>query len=360
MMFTRITPLIFLLFTLSFSAFSQVNKTDTDYSAVDSFVTTVKYKNDVAQLTQQLVAPYSGDLLKARAIFKWITDNIRYDYKFYNKYALKGKEPKTPECKDKEDCEAKKLLWETKLIEDALDNKKAVCAGYALLFKKMCALAGLKAEVVPGYVRTDYYQVGFAGTLDHAWNAVWIDGTCYLLDATWAAGNCWKDADEKLISFQKNFNPYYWLTPAADFARNHFPKEDKWVLMNNYTKENFKTNPYYASDIISNIKLILPVSGIVAAKKGDTIHFKFTYTGAFHNLQVNSNLFRNPNIYTEETERGENIRSLDTMALKKQRYVSYSRNNNEYDFEYVVTDNALYYVDILFDYRRVMRFKIVK
>jgi hypothetical protein len=329
-------------------------------SPVDSFAITVKYKNDIYTLTKTLTGQYSDDLSKARAIFMWITENIRYDYKYYNKYYYKGKEPKTYKCKDEENCEAKKIIWETKYVNKVLRKKKAVCYGYSMLFKKMCDIAGLKSEVITGYVRSEYYQVGTAGTLNHAWNAVWIDSSYHLLDATWAAGGCGKDEDGKLLYFSKNFNDYYWLTPSEDFARNHFPQNNKWVLIPNYTKENFAANPYYISTEISNIKLLTPTSGILSVKKGDTIRFKIDYAGTFNNLQINSNLFRNPDIYVwDEISKNKRIRRLDTLAMKKQQYISYRRVGTVNEFEYVVSDNSLYFLDILFDRQRVMRFKVV-
>ena len=322
--------------------------------------TTVKYKKDLAALTQELTSPYSEQQFKARAIFKWITENIRYDYKYYNKYYHKGKEPKTYKCKDDRDCETKRIVWETNYIDKVLRKKKAVCQGYSMLFKKMCDIAGLKSEVVTGYVRTEHYQVGSAGTLNHAWNAVWIDSAYYLLDATWAAGGCGKDDDGKLLYFSKNFNEYYWLTPAADFARNHYPQNNKWVLMPNYSKDSFAANPYYFPSEIKNIKLLTPASGIITAKKGDTIHFKIDYKGSFKDLQINSNLFRNPDIWVwDDVSKRKRVRRLDTLAVKKQQYVKCKQDGSVYEFEYVVPDSSLYYLDILFDRQRMMRFKVV-
>jgi Transglutaminase-like superfamily len=339
--------------------FSQQLKPDNDFSTVDSFSQTIKYKNNIYDLTTELTKPYSEQLFKARAIFRWITENIRYDYKYYNRYNYKGKEPKTYKCKDDEDCEAKKIVWETNFINKVLRKRKAVCQGYSMLFKKMCDIAGLKSEIITGYVRTEYYQVGTSGILDHAWNAIWLDSAYYLLDATWAAGGCFKDNDGKLLLYQKSFNDYYWLTPSNDFARNHYPQNNKWVLLPNYTKDSFSANPYYLSNELSNIKLLKPSTGIINAKKGDTIYFKIEYTGYFKDLQINSNIFRNPDIWVwEDITKRKRVRKLDTLAVKRQQYIKYKKNGNVYDFQYVVSDNSLYYLDILFDTRRVMRFKV--
>jgi hypothetical protein len=345
---------IILLFP--FLLFSQQPKTGVDFSQIDSIARSIRYKNDIYRLTNDLTKPYSEQLLKVRAIFIWITDNIRYDYKFYNK----GKEVKTPKCKSGMNCEQLLIQWENKYLKKVIEKGKGVCDGYARLFKKMCDIAGVKSEIISGYTKTKPYQVGNAGSVNHAWNAVWLDSTYYLLDATWAAGSCIEDEETgKLLGFQKQFDDYYWLTPFNDFTRNHYPQNGKWVLQPNYTKEKFAANPYYAPDIISKIKLITPESGIINTKKGDTIHFQFDYTGYFRQLQINSNLFRNPTVWIlENITKRKKAWKEDTLALKKQQYVSYKRVGDKYEFEYVVTDNSLYYLEILFDYRRVMRFKV--
>jgi hypothetical protein len=352
------TKTLLTLFLFPIIAFSQ--QSNVNFSSVDSLAGTAIYNKDLTALTQDLTSPYSEQLLKARAIFKWITENIGYDYKYYNKFYHKGKEPKTYKCKDDKDCEAKRIVWETTYIDKVLRKKKAVCQGYSMLFKKMCDIAGLKSEVVTGYVRTEYYQVGSAGTLDHAWNTVWIDSAYYLLDATWAAGGCGKDDDGKLLHFSKNFNEYYWLTSAADFARNHYPQNHIWALLPNYTKDSFAANPYYFPSEIKNIKLLTPGSGVITAKKGDTIQFKIEYKGSFKDLQINSNIFRNPDIWVwDDVSKRKRVRRLDTLAVKKQQYVTYKQDGSIYEFEYVVPDNSLYFLDILFDRQRMMRFKVV-
>jgi hypothetical protein len=350
-----LTTFILLAPIISFSQAKGVN-----VYLVDSLVKTIKYKKDLFSLTKDLTGNYSEQVYIARAIFKWITENIKYDYKYYNRYYYKGKEPKTYKCKDNEDCAAKRIVWETKYIKKVLRKRKAVCQGYSMLFKKMCDFAGLKSEIVTGYVRTEYYQVGTAGTLDHVWNAVWIDSAYYLLDATWASGGCSKNGDGKLLSFHKRYNKYYWLTEPADFARNHFPEKNKWTLLHNYTKDSFSLNPYYASDEIDNIRLIQPVTGVVNSKKGDTIHFKIDYGGNIKNLQINSNIFQNPPLWDFEDPTIRNaVLKIDTIAQKKQQYVKYKQDGTLLEFDYVVSDNSLYYLDIMFDRRRVMRFKVV-
>lgn len=202
----RIT-LVFLGLFASLIAFSQ--PTTINFSSVDSFVKIVKYKGNLDSLTKRLTAPYSEQLFKARAIFKWVTENIRYDFKYYNKYNYKGKEPKTYKCRDSEDCEAKKIAWEIKYIDKVLRKKKAVCQGYSMLFKKMCDIARLRSEVIAGYTRTEYYQVGTSGSLDHAWNSIWIE--CF-----YHTGNlvCWAKVRRQILIIPQ-ICPFLFLSKAS-------------------------------------------------------------------------------------------------------------------------------------------------
>jgi len=50
---------------------------------------------------------------------------------------------------------------------------------------------------------------------------------------------------------------------------------------------------------------------------------------------------------------------IDSFALRKQRYVDYEQTGFHYSFNYVLTDPFLNYLDILFDYRRALRYKII-
>ncbi|MES2773703.1 MAG: transglutaminase domain-containing protein [Bacteroidota bacterium] len=321
--------------------------------------TTVVYDGDIYQLTKMLTDSFPMQVVKARAIFRWIAENISYDFQFYNKYHETDKEQPTYKCRGAEDCAIKKIEWETSYLSKVLKKKKAVCQGYAMLFQKMCTIAGLKSEIIPGYVRSRYYQVGGMGSLDHAWNAVWIDSAYYLVDVTWAAGGCSENEDGKLLAFHKQYHDYYWLTPPQDFARNHFPKNSQWTLLKNYTKEDFSQNPYYLPGALPKIKLLEPVTGVINAKKGDTIKFKIDYSEQVKYVQVNSNIFRNPDVWVvEDANKKTGIKTLNAFALKRQQYIEYKQQGNVYEFEYVVTDASLYYVDILFDTQRVMRSKV--
>ena len=333
----------------------RAQSTKKDFSTVDSLARSIRYDNDIYRLTKELTSSHTEQLSKVRAIFIWVTDNIEYDYEFINK----GKEIKVPKCKPGVDCRQMREEWESDYLKEVLKKKRGVCDGYARLFRKMCGIAGIPCEIVPGYTKTKPYQIGSPGSLSHAWNAVLIDSAWHFLDVTWASGGCAVNEESgKLLPFRKHFNEYYWFTSFTDLARNHYPKDGKWVLEPGYTKEKFADNPWYAPEILDNIRLISPSSGVVNAKKGDTLHFKFDYKARIKFLQANSNVFRNPDIWNVEMSGGRKIRRLDTIALRRQQYISFTKDSDMYAFDFVVTDESLYYVELLFDYKKVMRFNI--
>lgn len=352
---TILTSILFEFF-FSFSSYSQQKFDNLDFKSIDSISRTIKYENDIYKLTNDLSISYQQDILKVRAIFIWITDNIKYDYKFINK----GKEIKRPDCEGVVDCTSKTNEWENNYLKKILKKKKGICDGYARVFKKMCDIAGIKSEIVSGYTKTKPYQIGTSFSVNHSWNAVFIDSAYYFVDATWAAGKCVEDEEtDKLTKYVKDFDNYYWLTPFDKLKRNHYPENGKWVYEQNYTKENFANNPYYSNEILSKINLISPTTGIISARKGDTIHFKFSYDDNVNLMQLNSNVYSNPSVYYfKKISRRYKILTEDTIALKKQKYLTVKKSGNIFEFEYVVTENSLYYLDILFDYKKVLRFKV--
>jgi transglutaminase-like putative cysteine protease len=328
-------------------------QSDSNYKKIDSLAHTQKYHGDLIQLTRDLTNGYDNQLYKVRAIFAWVTDNIAYDYKHYSKPG------KSPECKDGQNCDLLYRNWEQAYLKKVLKKKKAVCSGYSILFKKMCDYADIKCEVVEGYSKTHYYQVGNAGAVNHAWNAVYIDSSWHFLDATWAAGACNEDEEGKPYNFIKGYDNYYWFTPVHYFGRDHYPKNAQWVLEDNYTKEVYANSPYYSQGVIQNISLITPERDIIKVSKGDTIHFKFKYYAPIQQLQVNTNVWRNLSVVKkDEHSRRKTVMITDTFALRRQKYVPFKHSGAMYEFDYVVDNQALYYIDVLFDYNRALRFKV--
>jgi Transglutaminase-like superfamily len=331
------------------------NKFDAyDFQSVDSFIKTVKYEKDIIKLSQDLTKPYTESIYKVRAIFRWVTENIAYDYKFINK----GKEIKKPDCESVVDCSQRIEEWKEKYIKTVLQKKKGVCSGYAELFKRLCDLSNIKCEVVEGYVKNKSYQVGNSLSVNHAWNAVMIDSVWYYLDATWAAGGCAEDDETgKLTKYIKEYKNYYWLTPYPKLVRNHYPANGKWIEKPAFVKQVFFNKPYYYSTgILENIDNEKPDSGVLQLKRGDTIHFSFNYKKTINQLQINSNNFRNPPLWYKDEKTKKII--TDTLAIKRQVYIPFKKSGDTYTFDYIVNENSLYYIELLFDYNKAMRYRI--
>ncbi|GEP89148.1 Transglutaminase-like superfamily protein [Chitinophaga terrae (ex Kim and Jung 2007)] len=362
-MFKPLVPLLLVLQLLSPALYSQDLPQRNDYPAIDSFARRLKYPGDVYRLTQSLTTPYHDNLSKARAIFIWITEHIKYDYKLYNlDDEAKVKKLKYPKCREGEDCTLKMEDWENNYISKILRKRKAICDGYSKLFKRMCNLAGIHCEIISGYTKNKHYQIGKMGKVDHAWNAVYLDSAYYLVDATWAAGFCQEDESSGKLKgpFVKKFDNYYWLTPFDKLSRDHYPEDPKWLFNSGYTREKFKNNPYIEPSADHNLVIISPATGVIRAKPCDTIHFEIEYEKPITRLQVNSNLSRNPAVYSlvKNGKKGKDW-VLNEPALRRQQYISFNRDNNRYSFDYEVTDANLNYLDILFNYFRAMRFKVI-
>lgn len=321
------------------------------YLEIDNRSQNVKFKGDLSLLVSELTEDLDGDEEKARAIYFWITENIKYDFKKFNK----GKKVEKFRCKGKDDCLLKRQKIENKLIEKVLRQRKGICSGYAVLFKRMCDLANVNCQIIEGYVKTKGHHAGKMGVLDHAWNSVLIDNETFYVDATWGAGYCETDGSGKLKSFVKKRNDFYWFTPVEKFSIDHFPRNPERILNFEMSKEEFKNQPFIENDIIPFINHLEPESGILKVKKNDTISFEFDYLLDVDKIQINTNVKRNPKIYTVNKKKQ---RILNEKAMERQEYVSYQKENDSYAFEYIVENENLKFIEILFDYHMKIRYVV--
>ncbi|MBS1734195.1 MAG: hypothetical protein JST02_12945 [Bacteroidetes bacterium] len=349
--------LLLLLLSLQICSAAQQEFISHDFSRVDSFVTSIKYQDDFSKLINDLTQPFPDDIDKIRAIFRWITNNISFDYRFVNQ----GRELNKPDCFGENDCPEQMMQWENNYLRKILRTQKAIAEGYSKLFKKMCDFCYIQCEAIPGYARTKPYQVGNNMGVNHWWDAVLIDRTWYYLDPTWAAGYCTEDEETgMLLRYVKDYKEYYWLQTFEPFSRNHYPQNGKWVEKPSITKEQFFNRPHYFSvETLANIREHTPLTGVIKLKKGDSIHFDFDYEKDIGLIQVNSNIFRNPPLWTTiNTGRRKTKLVRDTWAEKKQQYILFTRNGNNYQFDFVVKDNSLYYLELVFDYKPAIRYRV--
>jgi Transglutaminase-like superfamily len=150
--------------------------------------------DDLTILSKKITNNLSNDSLKVAAIYFWITSNIRYDNRFRNREE-----------------------GDTTLTQEpynVITTKKAICIGYAKLFRELCKMNNIKAYVVEGIVKD---KNGYLEREGHAWNVVQLNENYYLLDATWGTGDF-------------TLSQYYFLTTPSVFLRNHLPDDPVWQL----------------------------------------------------------------------------------------------------------------------------------
>jgi len=162
-------------------------------------------EKSVKSLSRYLVRPAKNDEEKARAIFRWVARNISYDTRGY---FTGNAGPSSP--------------------NSVLQNRTAVCEGFSGLFKSLGREAGLEIETIGGYAKGYDSSVGerFSGPPNHAWNAVRINGTWRLMDATWGSG--YMDENGRYL---RSFNGFFFFTPPEKLIYTHFPENPEWQLL---------------------------------------------------------------------------------------------------------------------------------
>ncbi len=247
-----------------------------NYRKADSIALSLSGKRitDAELLVKQLTQELTSDTEKTRAIFRWITANIRYNSKEADKIIKNNFEPTKKRFKS----ETEAIRWREKRyykkVTSALRKRKAVCEGYAMLFKHLCSWANIHAEVVTGHYRDHTLKIGKYYKPTHAWNAVKLDGKWYMLDATMAAGH----VEPITGKFIKNFSGNYFLPLPEQMLTTHYPTDNQWLLIANVpTIKSFYKRPvsmdgYFTQRLIT----VFPEEGIIRAEPDETItiHFK--------------------------------------------------------------------------------------
>ncbi|MCW4470122.1 hypothetical protein OGH69_14185 [Flavobacterium sp. MFBS3-15] len=96
------------------------------------------------------------------------------------------------------------------------------------------------------------------------------------------------------------------------------------------------------------------------AKVGDTIHFKLNYSDPVKEIQIATNVFDIQDIYDDfsNDEEKEGFRGEETLQYKKNVIPYEEKQGNLFEFDYVIDNKSIRFIDIYFDYTHVMRFKI--
>jgi hypothetical protein len=186
-------------------AFGQHHQLADQYNEVDMHVRRVGqyHISDPAVLADSLTQRFHKEDEKVRAIYAWVATNISYNTIGY------------------------KNGWtDTQNVPQLLHSRKALCSGFSLLFDYLCQCASIESEIIEGYAKGIGYTSGQKFKKpNHAWNAVKIEDTWHLLDATWAAGLT-DTSFETAIELDR----YFKVDPEV-FIKTHLPEDPTWQLL---------------------------------------------------------------------------------------------------------------------------------
>lgn len=147
-----------------------------------------------------------NDWQKAKYIYETIGQNVSYDHKYF---------------------EAGRHQQDSNLT--TLLSGKAVCAGYALLFKEMMDRQNIQCE----YIRGEAIGSGEKPE-KHAWNNITIDGKTIALDVTWDSARIAKGTK---IEYFGN-NPRFEERHKADIDEKQF----NYTILSDDDVRNINTN----------------------------------------------------------------------------------------------------------------------
>jgi hypothetical protein len=221
---------------------------------------------DLKSLADNLTKPLDTEQEKFRAIYKWVCNNIHYDYALL----LKQKNAKE-KIKDKEVLKQWNHEFSKQLFDVLLNEHATICTGYTYIIRELCVHAGLKCEMVDGYARIS--QTKKMENANHSWNAIQLNNKWYLCDPTWSSGNY----DLATSQFIKRYDDSYFLTDPSIFVHKHFPLDERWLLLpDKPSLEDFLNGPViYSGASKYRITKFIPATFNVTASKGKTITFKF-------------------------------------------------------------------------------------
>lgn len=314
------TFLLFGLFLcITFLNAQDINRID---AIVAQYPKTFSSSEELADLINK---DFETDTDKARAIFSWITQNVKYDIDGH----FSKKKNKRIKYKDKVDRAQKERKQRIRIENKVLTEHIALAEGYTTLYKRLCELCGLYGYIINGTGKLRTYDIGRQPKMmNHSWNVVQIDKDWYFVDAMMGAGTV--DYFEK--TYQPNFNEKYFFTPPEIFFFNHFPKEKGWLYVEK-TPDDFAQLPLYYSEFLKNeFELIAPTNGILDLKGQDSIRIRIAAPVAIDKLNYKYNYDKEPHNLTVIKENNEYLVEVPfvkrrtgylTLYSKKRPLVSY-------------------------------------
>jgi hypothetical protein len=183
-------------------------------------------------------------------IVKWISQNV--DYETNTEYHKKLSNVDRP------------------VAENAYENGKAVCIGYAKLLEELCKAVDIPALTIEGIVYNRYDK----SMENHAWNLVHFDSAWRVVDPTWASGTVGNNV------YQSKFNEQYVDMHIEKREFSHYPYDPVLQARSNpitYSefknrKKNGTTEPPYNTASLDSILFNYPGLNDTSALKRSLIY----------------------------------------------------------------------------------------
>lgn len=229
-------------------------------------------------LAYNLTARLETDAEKFRAIYIWVTSNIKSDIRLSDLVSRKR-------IKFQNDNEAYlewNAGWQKKAFKRLFTDRKTICTGYAYLIKELCFLSNIDVEIVNGYARTAEINVKSLDIINHSWNAVKLNNKWYLCDATWSSGYTLNG-----MIFIEDYNDGYFLADPILFGITHYPTDKKWFLNESLVKTEFIAPPIvYGETFERQIIPISPATMHIETTTNVLLEFSFKTTKSIFEDQI--------------------------------------------------------------------------
>ena len=322
----------FLPVFLPFICFGQNNIKS--FAQIDNYVSHIPTA-EPNSLARSLTSTYTKDIEKVRAIFSWITQNISYQVGAYRR----GRnEPIVLIDNEVDDTTALQPL-DLRVASIVLDRKLAVCDGYARLFKTLCDYAGIQSEIIQGYANGNSANAPKFRS-NHKWNAVMIDSSWHLIDATWASGyvTFWGN------QFIQHLNEQYFLADPNTFIKDHYPEDLRWTLLQNppvlreFNKAPYQHMAFYKHKITS----YKPATGVIEVALGDSITIELETDEIAKKFLVSDVI----------TSDSVTIATMDSLSIKPQKI------GNKVKYTYNASSPAAQWLQVVYDDEVILKYKL--
>jgi transglutaminase/protease-like cytokinesis protein 3 len=284
-----------------------------DYARVDRYAASLGNKLEGAaqldSLLRRVDSQFSLPEEKIRFVFTWMALNLQYDC---------GSEPGS--------------VVATGNVDQVLKAGKSNCAGYSTLMNYALRFLGFESLTVRGLGKTArkdlYWQEGKMPAINHAWNAVKLNGQWKLMDATWASG----EASENCDTILRIFSPFYFFPDPEVFVLSHLPLDSSWQLLEKpVSRSQFIRWPVFHDPFYeTGVRQFLPDSGVIKIMKNGLVNFRFTTDKHLTRIAVWSD---------------------DNKKLSPE-FGSFESRGREYSYSYRVREPGRYFINVSLDGRR--------